>query len=1362
TPEPRGQRYKGSITQRQTSAMRLVDGVTTGKRFADGETKDLSLLNMTQLANNGVRAEIELESQLSTLSALKNFTSGSVTSGSDGIPGYPVPSRPSSPAAPRPARGSSTGQGQENYTSQSAPRPRRPHYRRPLLGAISVEGTAVRPVIMALFPAFAAVSDAPDSGSARKELDWLSNPSFCVGTTVPLSPHTEEATAPVSEGSLLARSPLKSESSDESDFNRKFKQASRKKKKEKKKKRKHTHHKKTRRKRGPSGSSGSEPDSACEKGKPSRTTQDGEKESEKLNQENNAAADVGHRFVWLEDVQALTGETFRTDKKPDPANWEYKSLYRGDIARYKRKGDSCLGINPKKQGISWEGAPTEKRRSRRPVERYFTKKSVGLLSVDGAAVCSRAELPSSEPVSFIPVKDSDEVGPPVTTWLNPLGIYDQSTTQWLQGQGPAEQESTQPDAQLDRESALLKAKVEEFNRRVRENPRDIQLWMAFVAFQDEVMRSPGLYALEEGEQEKRRRSLKLTLEKKLAILERAIESNQSSVDLKLAKLKLCSEFWEPSTLVKEWQKLIFLHPNNTALWQKYLLFCQSQFSTFSVSKIHSLYGKCLSTLSAVQDGSILSHPALPGTEEAMFALFLQQCHFLRQAGHTEKAVSLFQAMVDFTFFKPDSVKDLPTKGQVEFFEPFWDSGEPRAGEKGARGWRAWMHQQERGGWVVITPDEDDDEPEDEDQEIRDKTLPKWQIWLAAERSRDQRHWRPWRPDKTKKQTEEDCEDPERQAGAAWGLCLLPLPALVVRWEAASALSSCLALERLLPFPLETSLVLFDDIGQSLVRLCSRDLQFQLVAAFLQFLGVPSGFSPPASCLYLAMDESSIFDSGLHDEKPLTSLSLSFSGVSCVGSTDPLGSRRWTRGHSREGEEFIRNLFHLVMPLFSDKERSQLCFSWLQYELAKVIWCLRTKNKKRLKSQGKNCKKLAKNLLKEPENRNNFCLWKQYAHLEWLLGNTEDARKVFDTALSLAGGGGLRDCELSELSLLYAELEAELLPDSGGAATARAVHILTRLTESGPHGPCAGQVSAVHILKARKAYEHTLQECLGEGCGSDPAPGGSDAAPSGTSSRLVSVAKCFMLFQYLTVGISAAVRVYEQVFAKLKDSVSAKDCDLVARASPPSSSRDLEPVTLLYTSLLRFHMTVSVYPLAPLREALSEALTLYPGNQLLWRSYVQVQSKSHSASKTRRFFNAVTRSAKPLEPWLFAIEAEKMRKRLVETVQRVDGREVHATIPETGLTHRIRGLFENAMRSDHGSQCPLLWRLYLNFLVSLGNKERSKGVFYKALQHCPWAKVLYTDAVEHFPDEMQEILDLMSEKELRVRLPVEELELLLED
>lgn len=79
----------------------------------------------------------------------------------------------------------------------------------------------------------------------------------------------------------------------------------------------------------------------------------------------------------------------------------------------------------------------EKKRSHKHVERYFTKKNVGLMNIDGVAISSKTELLSSEPISFIPVEGSEDVVSPVTTWLNPLGIYDQATTQWLQGQGPS-------------------------------------------------------------------------------------------------------------------------------------------------------------------------------------------------------------------------------------------------------------------------------------------------------------------------------------------------------------------------------------------------------------------------------------------------------------------------------------------------------------------------------------------------------------------------------------------------------------------------------------------------------------------------------------------------------------------------------------------------------------------------------------------------------------------------------------------------------------------------------------------------------------------------------------------------------------
>ncbi|NXG71589.1 NRDE2 protein, partial [Baryphthengus martii] len=416
-----------------------------------------------------------------------------------------------------------------------------------------------------------------------------------------------------------------------------------------------------------------------------------------------------------------------------------------------------------------------------------------------------------------------------------------------------------------------------------------------------------------------------------------------------------------------------------------------------------------------------------------------------------------------------------------------------------------------------------------------------------------------------------------------------------------------------------------------------------------------------------------------------------SGFSSIGHMDTMLRGRHHIGHYREGEEFIQNVFHVLFLLFSGKEKCSLSMCWLQYEISKVVQCLQAKNKKKLKAQGRKSKKLAKNLLKAPDNRNHLSLWKVYAYLEWLLGNTDDARKVFDTALGTAGTGGLKSPQLCSLSLLYAQLEVELLESTEGAVTSRAVHVLTKLTESGPYAPYSGQVLAVNVLKARNTYERALQDHLSKTpvCDQDR---GSDA------DQLVNLVGCYALFQYLTVGIDAAVSIYAQASEKLEAPCPQKCENRGENFGNQNFPAALEAVTLLHTNLLRFHMKISVYPLNPLREALTEALRRYPSSQALWRSYVRIQRKSHSASKARRFFDGVTRSTNCLEPWLFAIQAEQMRKKLIENVQRADVGEIHSTIPETGLTNRIIALFEHAVQSENGTHCPLLWRMYLNFLV----------------------------------------------------------------
>lgn len=315
-----------------------------------------------------------------------------------------------------------------------------------------------------------------------------------------------------------------------------------------------------------------------------------------------------------------------------------------------------------------------------------------------------------------------------------------------------------------------------------------------------------------------------------------------------------------------------------------------------------------------------------------------------------------------------------------------------------------------------------------------------------------------------------------------------------------------------------------------------------------------------------------------------------------------------------------------------------------YSPRQVIQCLQAKNKKKLKAQGKKSKKMAKNLLKAPDNRNHLSLWKLYAYLEWLLGNIDDARKVFDTALCTAETGGLKSPQLCSLGLLYAQLEVELLESIEGAVMSRAVHILTKLAESGPYVPYSGQVLSVNVLKARKTYEHALQSYLSRTLVSDE-----DQVTA--AHQLVNLVGCYALFQYLTVGIDAAVLICAQTLEKLKAPGPQKCENTGENFGIQYFPAALEAVTLLHTNLLRFHMKMSVYPLNPLREALMEALKQYPSNQSLWRSYIHIQRKCHSASKARRFFDSVTRSTNALEPWLFAIQAEQMRKKLIENVQR---------------------------------------------------------------------------------------------------------------
>lgn len=50
------------------------------------------------------------------------------------------------------------------------------------------------------------------------------------------------------------------------------------------------------------------------------------------------------------------------------------------------------------------------------------------------------------------------------------------------------------------------------------------------------------------------------------------------------------------------------------------------------------------------------------------------------------------------------------------------------------------------------------------------------------------------------------------------------------------------------------------------------------------------------------------------------------------------------------------------------------------------------------------------------------------------------------------------------------------------------------------------------------------------------------------------------------------------------------------------------------------------------------------------------------------------------------------------------------LPENGLSNRIGGLFESTITTEMGSHCPLLWRMYMHFLVGLQIEGTQRVLF----------------------------------------------------
>ncbi|KAK6997820.1 protein NRDE2 [Biomphalaria glabrata] len=1013
-------------------------------------------------------------------------------------------------------------------------------------------------------------------------------------------------------------------------------------------------------------------------------------EAEDTQQKSEPSIKVPAGAVFLEDIPGLEPQhAFHVDRKCNNDLWHYKCVSKMHIAKFRCHSYTCLGA----PDVPYRSAKVDRKTKHKPTSwRYWEKKSYRKSLTKGLNVSSTGEhLKLSDSVeSYIPLPKE----PFPNKMPDVIGNYsclDTATSQYAQGIGTDYSKPCEENIEMSE----IFEKVRSYNQKTRESPHNVQLWLEFIQFQDVVAQEDKSF---QGHVVRLRdiyRPSKSVIEKKLAILEKAIDFNPSSLELKLARLELYQDIWEADQCDKAWQDLLFTYAADIDLWRQYLSNQQSRLVKFTFGKILKLYHKCFQTVVPILEGQVKVINKPDNMEDKLLGLFCQYCDFLNHTGYTERAISSFQALIEFNLFCPISLNLTTTKQRVEIFQTFWESGVTRFGEPKAKGWSNWFQNKQTGS-IHIPQTVNTDELED--KVILEK-LTRSLTWLKMEKIRQEAHMLPWKPNTAQGETEDDCEDLDR-------------------------------------------MVLFDDIKPALFKMTRSESCLRLICMFLKFLGL-SCDTLDRAILNLDIE----FNCTKFDQYSLTGLAQCFmlAGLKPDVNVDS----KWQP--SDQCVVFMRDILLQAEAYFSSTHRN--LFTLLRLEL-EVVKFGTTRVTELTTSGMKDLKRFGKNLLKDIHNRSNLVLWNAYIRLLWACSdNIAETVSMVDTAMGLfTGSTPLSDvakasglCMLCktycEIILNFEPLEHISMTSKNSAPSQEDKHqviaCLGALVENKPFKSNSHPaITSAYVLKLRRRFEALLRELSTQ----------IDLKSYTTDCDLfVTFAECFALFEFSASNYKSANQIFSLAIKYVKEKQMRSSL-----------------VQHLYCRQIAFItniMGILILPISIMRQVLDQALSEYPQCPYFHAVFLHIESGAHIAGRLRKFYDRSLRKSTTIVIPMFYLMSEFLRHQAI--MKSLFGTEDYQTnIQDSGSINRIRALFEHCVQLPGSSHCPLLWRLYLTFEAKFGNGTRAKGIFYRSLQSCPWAKCIYLDGVSLFGDEnLQETMDLMTEEEIRVRIPLEEVDLL---
>ena len=1049
--------------------------------------------------------------------------------------------------------------------------------------------------------------------------------------------------------------------------------------------------------------------------------------------------------IWLNETGLDPKDAYRIDKRSDPSNLSYDTLYSGDQASYRRYyGNLCLGLgrgeslkftDKRNRVVRTTGRDDSKKRYYQevldssdtqltfvPRPRHVACLAENQEEEEGEGREEGGDAKEKEGERREEGGDAKEKEGEEGKGVGGGGATDRDQEEGRVGVEEEEERKYYdlPDyLHLDLPSSavgnprlevispghFISQKIADYNRKLAKTD-DVSLWLEFISFQDELIHwglSPSDNDDDKAGEETKKKLRSAIVERKIAIYERALSSFPYSVELIIGHMELVENIWETEKLVQKWKDIVFYNANQSLLWIKYIEFCLARFSFFQTNSVIAVFSKGVSTLTGIAERRLLSHHPEVDAERKILAIYVFLCYFLREAGYIERAIASFQALIEFSLLCPVDLYPAdgyyPRIARRKGLEGFWETDEPRFGEEGAVGWKGWEHRDEEEPIPLgllnaekyekllketnaTGREEGEGEEEEEDIDIKLVSgLPVSEAWLKLENYRDKENSLPGR---------------------------LSAP-----------VNSKMNSDTEDP----EHITLYDDLIEIMFMMSDPELHYLLLLEFVRFLGVPvSGQSimqatfprvvypismatevmtAPSCLLNSLRSQGTQFSSCYFQSSPLGSEYSSTYGtlltedLACSSLPSEKSSiSTQCPPFSSHTKHFISTVFNQslgLVPKDSNAGMVLMC-TWLQFELLYI---------RQLKAEStdvtgnvEQLHSLAIELVGTFTRHNYSFLWDFTHSLEQLMPNLSmKPSPLSKDLLSPFTRKVMPFNEMFSLAMTFVEYLLGLrepmncylkCPPNRKLAT----HVITTLKDlkfDPVNIPAVVPHLTAHaMIKTEEFFILNIRKVLAQ-----------------INAKMTSVKKdtfyihfpklaCHVYFVYLTQGLDDMFALCKQYEFEIKR--IAQD---PAVPNHTTLTPLLENLYMLQARLIIVHGRYKVVKPSLLREFVYKALELFPAHYWFLQYLLEVERRSFISGRLRRFFESSLSRSVSLAPLLFAIRAELERR---DYLLNCGGRGESVEEPLGGILNRVRALFRRGSESRTCQLCPAFWRCYMKFEV----------------------------------------------------------------